>query len=245
MMYVNIPNSPKNAKVVIVARNTPDKVVKGLKNSGISVIFGGKSDYKVDAVNYHIDTQIYHVNRNKFVVSPHLFNHYKNALPDAEIIVGESVGQGPYPSDAAYNVARIGNKVIHNFNFTDKILLSHIKDEKIQVSQGYSKCSLCIVDENSVITEDIGIATILERHNINVLKISAGDVSLPGLNYGFLGGASGKLSTNILGFAGNIKEHRNYSEILRFCTMRNVEIVSLSDEKLIDVGSIIPIIEKE
>ena len=63
-----------------------------------------------------------------------------------------------------------------------------ITGEKINVSQGYSKCSLCIVNENSVITEDDGIAEVLKRHNMDVLKISAGDVLLSGLDYGFLGG---------------------------------------------------------
>ena len=115
----------------------------------------------------------------------------------------------------------------------------------MQVSQGYSKCPLCIVDQNSFITEDEGIANTLKRHNINVLKISAGDVRLPGLDYGFLGGASGKISKNLLAFTGDIRQHRDYDKIYDFCAERSVELISLSNEELIDIGSIIPVTEKE
>ena len=101
------------------------------------------------------------------------------------------------------------------------------------------------MNENSVITEDEGIAEILKRHNIDVLKISAGDVLLPGHDYGFLGGASGKISKDKLFFAGDIKSHRDYKDIYNFCTMRDVMPISLCEGRLIDLGSIIPVLEKE
>ena len=245
MKFVKEPNNPVCVSAVLIAQNAPKGVIDGLKKINILPLFGGKIDYKIDAVSNHIDTQIAHIGDNKFVVSPHLFNHYSFVLPDAFLIKGESVLCGTYPDDAAYNVASIGKYLIHNLKYTDKIILSETKKEKIQVSQGYSKCSICIVDENSVITEDAGIARTLERHNIDVLKISAGDILLPDLEYGFLGGASGKLSKNILAFAGDITSHRDYRRIRDFCLKRNVEPVSLCDGKLTDIGSIIPVLEKE
>lgn len=245
MKFVKEPNSPTCTSAVLIAQNAPVGVINGLKKLNILPIFGGKIDYKVEAVSNHIDTQIAHVGENKFVVSPHLFNHYNELLPSAFLLKGESELTGTYPDDAAYNVASVGKYLIHNLKYTDKIILSETKKEKIHVSQGYTKCSLCIVDENSVITEDAGIAQTLERHNIDVLKISAGDVLLSGLDYGFLGGASGKLSKYILAFAGDITSHRDYKEIRDFCLKRNVEPVSLCDGRLTDIGSIIPVFEKE
>lgn len=245
MKFVEKPNCPENASTVLISKNAPENVVLGLERLGINILFGEKIDYKVKAVQYHIDTQITHLGNAKFVVSPHLLEHYKIILPTAQIIMGESAGIGTYPDDAAYNVASIGKFVIHNFKYTDKKVLSKIKGERINVPQGYSKCSLCIVDENSVITEDEGIARILERHNIDVLKVSTGDVVLNGLNYGFLGGASGKLGRGILAFAGDITSHRDYERISKFCISRNVKPISLCDGKLTDIGSIIPIFEKE
>lgn len=245
MKFVKEPNNPINASAVIIAQNAPDDVTAGLKKFNILPIFGGKINFKVEAVSNHIDTQITHIGGEKFVVSPHLFDHYNKVLSGAQIIKGESILTGTYPDDAAYNVASVGKYIIHNFKYTDKVILSETKKEIIQVSQGYSKCSLCIVDENSVITEDAGIARALERHNIDVLEISAGDVFLNGLDYGFLGGASGKLAKNVLGFVGDITSHRDYRRIRDFCLKRNVEPLSLCDGKLTDIGSIIPVVEKE
>lgn len=245
MKFVKIPNNPINASVVLIAKNSPDWVVKGLEKLGIKAILSGETTFKVDAVRCHTDTQICHIGDDKFVVIPQLFEHYKSAISGGKIIKGESAGMGAYPDDVAYNVANTGKFVIHNFKFTDKILLNELTDSKINISQGYAKCLLCIVDENSVITEDEGISHTLKRHNIDVLKISAGDVKLPGMNYGFLGGASGKIAKNKLAFAGDITLHRDYKKIYDFCMSRNVMPISISDEPLIDIGSIIPILEKE
>ena len=245
MKYVEKPNNPVDASTVLVAKNISDKILEGLKKLELKIVFGGMINYNLSAVRYHIDTQISHIGDNKFVVSPLLIDHYKLALPDAEIISGVFSGEGSYPDDAAYNVASTGKYSIHNFKYTDRVLFSEIVGEKINVSQGYTKCSVCIVNETSVITEDDGIATTLKRHNMDVLKISAGDILLPGLNYGFLGGASGKISKDKLLFAGDIKLHRDYKEIYDFCMQRDVMPVSLCEGNLVDIGSIIPVLEKE
>lgn len=245
MKFVKIPNNPINAMAVLIARDTPQEIVTGLNKLCINTVFGGKLNYSVNGVRCHIDAQILHLGENSFVVSPHLIEHYTKVLPGAKLLPGESTGQDSYPDDAAYNVASTGRFNIHNFKYTDKTILSEIKGEKIFVTQGYSKCSLCIVDENSVITEDEGIAKALKRHNIDVLKISAGDVRLKGLDYGFLGGASGKIKKNVLAFAGDITSHRDYKKILEFCIKRNVKPISLCEGQLTDIGSIIPVFEKE
>ena len=245
MKFVKEPNNPIATSAVLVAKNAPVEVVEGLKKLNITPLFGEMIQFDVEAVTFHIDTQIAHLGENKFVVSPHVYDHYSELLPGATLLKGESFFTGTYPDDSAYNVACVGKHLIHNLKYTDSVILSEIKKEKIHVAQGYAKCSLCIVDENAVITEDAGIARTLERHNIDVLKISAGDVVLYGLDYGFLGGASGKLSKNILAFAGDITTHRDYNKIRDFCLKRNVEPISLCDGKLTDIGSIIPVLEKE
>lgn len=245
MKFIECPNSPNNATAVLIAKNTPKSVVLGLEKLGITPIFGSEINYKVSAVTCHIDTQICHLGEKDFVVSPHAYKHYKDVLKDANLFVGEKSGTGGYPDDAAYNVANIGKIAIHNFKYTDSVLLEKLKGEKINVGQGYSKCSICIVDENSIITEDEGIANILNEHNINVLKISAGDVLLDGLSYGFLGGASGKIAKDKLAFAGDITGHRDFEKIYNFCMRRNVTPISLSKERLCDIGSIIPVYDKE
>lgn len=245
MKFVKTPNCPQNASTVLIAKNTPENVVKRLKDLGLSVLFGSEINYEVKPVSMHIDTQISYMGEGRFVASPLVIDHYNSILPEAVIVPGKSDSCGTYPDDCAYNIAYSGTFAIHNFKYTDDEILKFINCEKINISQGYSKCSICIVNEDSFITEDVGIAKSLKWHNINVLEISAGDISLPGFDYGFIGGASGKISKNILAFAGNIRMHRDYNKIFDFCAARGVELVSLSDDRLVDIGSIIPVYEKE
>lgn len=76
---------------------------------------------------------------------------------DLGISGGDSVGF-KYPADIKYNVCQLGNLVIHNFKYTDKNVLDFIEKnglDKVQVSQGYSNCSTCVVSDNACITSDV------------------------------------------------------------------------------------------
>lgn len=67
---------------------------------------------------------------------------------------------GKYPEDVKYNIAKVGTKVFHNFKFTDRIVAKRIEDDNLQrihIKQGYSKCSILIVNSNTIITSDKGI----------------------------------------------------------------------------------------
>ncbi|MDB8792035.1 hypothetical protein PN398_15030, partial [Romboutsia sp. 1001216sp1] len=152
--------------------------------------------------------------------------------------------ESKYPNNIQYNVCLFGKYAIHNFDYTDKNILKYIKENNltmINVNQGYTKCSVCIVDENSIITSDEGIYKEVIKHNIDCLLISKGNIDLFNMNYGFIGGCSGLISHKELAFYGNIKLHPDYDKIYDFVKSKNKEIISLSDEKLLDLGSLIPI----
>ena len=42
---------------------------------------------------------------------------------------------------------------------------------------------------------------------------------------------------------GNIKNHPDYDKILAFVESKNKKLVSLSNDKLLDLGSVIPLLE--
>ena len=50
-----------------------------------------------------------------------------------------------------------------------------------------------------------------------MLLISSGDIKLEGYDYGFIGGASGKISDNTVVFFGNAEMHPYYSSIRELC----------------------------
>ena len=70
-------------------------------------------------------------------------------------------------------------------------------------------------------------------------------MALDGYDYGFIGGACCKISKGVLAFFGNAKAHKCYDDIKAFCKNYNVDLLSLANERLCDIGSFMPIFENE
>ena len=101
--------------------------------------------------------------------------------------------------------------------------------------QGYARCSVCVVDENSIITADAGIAAAAEGRGLDVLRIQAGFFELP---------SCFKLSKTELVFTGTIDRHPDRGAIIGFLHDHGVEALYLRDEPAVDIGGIIPIFEQ-
>ncbi len=245
MKYVQSPNLPEDAGCVIVSGRITEEIAGNIRKFGIEIIYAPELPLKTAGISDHPDCQIAHIGDNKFVVSPLVADFYADKLEGAEIICGTADIRRNYPHDAAYNIAWVGNKVFHNPVCTDGILKKHIGERLITIKQGYGKCSVCIVDENSLITDDPSVAKVARISGADVLEVYKGDVRLRGYDYGFIGGAGGKLKKDVLAFFGDIKKHRDYEKISEFCAAKGVNIVSLSTGPLTDFGSVIPISEKE
>ncbi len=144
-----------------------------------------------------------------------------------------------YPYDVRFNLALVGEHVIgrrasaahHILEFCDRQSIDFI-----DVRQGYSKCSVCVVSDDAVITADRDIALAARNIGIDVLEIIPGGVSLPGYDTGFLGGASGADAGNVY-FSGNLASHPDACAIECFCHRHGKKVVSLSTEPLFDGGT--------
>ncbi len=147
-----------------------------------------------------------------------------------------------YPEDIAFNAACTGKYFIHNLSFTNEELLltaNQMDMKLINVRQGYSKCSIVIVDENSIITYDKGIAKACSKYpDLEVLLISPGFVRLDGYDTGFIGGASGRINNEII-FHGDLSAHPDFERIVRFIEQRNLKCKWFPEFELTDIGSII------
>lgn len=238
--FIKIPNLPsKKITSVLVDFRTNINSIKKLNSLGIRVYTTKRHPELYEAVSGHPDMTIHHLGGNKFVVAPD-FQDVLSEIPNIEIIVGKSELNSLYPYDIAYNAARVGNFLIHNFKYTDKLILENTEELiKIDVKQGYSKCSVCIVCENAIITSDIGIAKKCDNFGIDVLHVDDSDIVLRGVSHGFIGGSCGLISHNTLAINGNLKYHKNYEEILDFCNKYKVEILELHNGLIKDIGSLI------
>ena len=134
--------------------------------------------------------------------------------------------------------------MICNTKTAYKPALKLLKEKIIlHTNQRYAKCCCAVVGENALITSDNGIYKICLANKIDVLKISVGDILLDGYAYGFIGGCCGFISKNTLAFSGNVKLHKNYTDIRDFARNYHVELYSLTNGKLYDIGGILPIKE--
>jgi len=147
-----------------------------------------------------------------------------------------------YPDDIPFNAACTGKYFIHNLHHTNPRLLQAAKDmgmELIHVRQGYTKCSICVVDEQSIITYDEGIVRACAQYpELSVLKISPGFIRLDGYDTGFIGGTSGRIADEVI-FNGNLSAHPDFTRIRRFIEERGLTCTWFPEYPLTDIGSIL------
>ena len=90
-------------------------------------------------------------------------------------------------------------------------------------------------------TSDIGIAKKCDTYGIDVLLTDDSSIVLNGVSHGFIGGSAGLIAPSLLAVIGNLVYHKNFEEIEEFCGKYNVEIVSLHDGFIQDIGTIVSV----
>ena len=146
-----------------------------------------------------------------------------------------------------YNVCTIGEKALHNFQFCElKIKEELIKQgyELINTTQGYTNCSIAVIDENSAIITDKGLYRILQKHNIDVLYIEyEPDIKLLTKNgysnrKGFIGGAISRIKDKVIIF-GDLNKIDKDEKIREFISSKGLKILEFEGLDVIDYGGIV------
>lgn len=234
----------KEANIAIVDGRIDKEIEKNLKRMNLKIIKTIKCNEVHESISYHPDIVIHPINHNTLIIAPNVFEYYEENLSNMGInlIKGEKNLNSKYPDDIAYNVGRLRGIAIHNFKYTDEILKFYLKKENIDfvnVNQGYTKCSLAVVGEDSAITADYPIYKKLSSLGYRILLIEPGYVSLEGQNYGFIGGTNGSLCNGKSIISGSIDEHPNKDDILKFFAENNTNLETLSTKDVLDIGTII------
>ena len=231
--------------VVISDNRICPKALSLLKAEGFEPILLPAADYLQEGVASHTDMLIF-VGFGKVFCHE---NYYKSnseiieiiaSLTNSEICISSEPTGKKYPLDVLFNACIVGNNLICNEKNVSRLISGAAKAHGckiIGVSQGYTKCSVCVVSDNAIITSDSGIAKACRDKGIDVLKISEGHISLPPYNFGFIGGASGVHGDKVY-FCGSLDTHPNGEKIKEFCIKHKKIAVSLSDGELQDVGSL-------
>lgn len=201
------------------------------------------------AIEGHPDILLHILSKDKIIVHKNMDADFIEFLHNIgfTVLISKKSLKSKYPHDIILNAVSTENLFIHNTKFTDDILLNYILNKTyknktfniINVNQGYTKCSLSVLNNNSFITSDPLIYKKLIENKYSVLFVPAGDILLPNLDYGFIGGCCGMIGPNLIAFYGNLKYYKYGKEVLDFLTSCHITPIYLSQGKLIDRGSIL------
>jgi len=242
--FVENANLPINAGTVILGERYCALLEDKLNKLSIQVL-PLPDNYHVDKrLAGHADLSILHLGGADIYLAPYLAGskfHDKLFELSFKITIPDIIQTQYYPNDAQLNICIFGDKIIGNSRLKHNIN-DHMKF--IDTRQGYSKCCVCVVDSNSIITSDMGVARNAHRAGVDVLHVPEGFIDLPGYDYGFIGGAAFKVTSECIAFTGTLDKHPAKKEIFSFLFSKNVEPLFLSKHNIFDVGSILPIMEK-
>lgn len=215
------------------------KVITELEKRKIRCIILKDNDDIDFSVRNHADMAAYRLSDGKIILDKRQLeagNKLKKLGTD--VIYTDDDISGAYPDDILLNAAKIGDTVIGKMSNISRAIKDDAKN-LIDVRQGYAKCSICVVNDNAFITDDKSIYDKC-KDNFDVLLIDKGDILLEDKDYGFIGGASGKLWDTVY-FFGSLSYHRDGDKIKAFLEKHNAEYVYLFDEKLIDIGGFVEV----
>ena len=224
-----------------------------IKSLGYEIIENKFNLKTYDEISSHVDIYYLNVNGNIFCAPGKKIDGFN-------MLVGNSEVSNAYPEDIPYNMAIIGRNAIHNFKYTDKNVLAYLKGagyNLVQVEQGYTKCSTCVLSDNACIVSDIGIARTLLDLGVDVLYVSEPDIKLlkrtnkifvdeerMRFEYsdmsGFIGGALVRLGDTVILF-GDKANLINGSKIQKFIESKGLKFHYFEGLDIIDYGGIIEV----
>ena len=245
--FLSNPYIPTN-KVTKVFADIDDNTLKNLFDKLSIKVVNVIENSSLDApVSKHADILANYVGKSTFLVDKHqtvlcifLENH------GGKYVLIDNI-KSPYPNDCLLNFVDIGDYIICNKTILPENIAELLPNKVIiDVKQGYSKCSVCICKQNTIITDDISVYNaVLQYDNIISLLVEKGSVHINKYDYGFIGGCCGLIDKNTLLFNGDLSLHSDFDKIKKFLYDNSINFIDIKGKPLTDIGSIIPIMEKD
>ncbi len=217
----------------------PDAILQPLR---IKQKRGKKRVYK--SILYHPDIYFFQLDEKTLIHAPALAEDQLEPLKKRGITLIKGRGDpfGEYPDTVRFNAARVGKFVFHNFRYTDPAILEVIEKkglEPVNVSQGYTRCSMLVASDNAIITENRGIFEAARERGIDSLLLAERAVLLPGEKYGFIGGSGTRKYDGALLMLGDLRMHPEVSRIEHFLNACRIQFTLLEDMPLYDAGGLV------
>lgn len=249
MNYPFLPN--RKIDIAIINKDASPMIFQAIENMGIRTLQTIEDSSLQKSVANHPDMVLSPLPDGSVVAAPSVWEYYNGELGKhgIRVIKGRTELGKYYPNDVSYNVAYLENTLIHRLDITDGVILDFADKfnlKRLNIRQGYSKCSLAVVDENSGITSDEGIHRTLAKEGFDILLIRPGHIQLPGMECGFIGGSTGLISKDKMVITGNMDLHPDKNRIEEFLSAKGISLVYLTEEPAVDIGTIMGLnIKKE
>lgn len=229
---------------LLVDYRTPESESLELQALGFHVVLSEELDFLYDAVKGHPDLQFVSA-CGKLICHRGLSVAKATELASLGVSYtrSEKALKPPYPGHIILNAAISDDLLVHSLKDTDPAVLDACTGLKqVDVRQGYTRCSLSYVGQDSYVTNDDGIARTLRKLEKNVLHLPYGDVELEGFSHGFLGGCLSRVeigSDQLLLITGDLDCYKYGKALADF--LRDIGIIpySIGTGSLKDRGSII------
>ena len=231
----------------IIIDNRMRKIEKDyLKSLGYKLIELPKNDSVYEEISSHTDIFVFKID-NTIISEPSVYDLLNKKI--ISVIKGEKIVESKYPLDIPYNVCIIGNYAIHNFKYTSKKVIEILIDKgyiNINTKQGYTNCSIAVIDDNSIIINDKGLYKELSKFNFNILYIEDElDIKLLCNNKyskkrGFIGGCITRVDNKIIVF-GDLNKIDAHGKIRKFIQSRKLQIIDFKTLDVIDYGGVVVI----
>lgn len=244
--FIKNPNLPDNKVRALICGSSDERILSFFGKECIDVLCPDINQDIPLPVSNHADMSCLYLGNGKIITDKRQTN-LKSKLAKMGMTVFETAEKiaGEYPSDIRLNVALISDIAIGNFRHSDPVVSDAVGDKRfINVRQGYTKCSVLVLNRRAIITDDESVYKAASETGVDTLLISKGDIMLDGYDYGFIGGASGKISSDTVLFFGNIERHRDFNRIKSFLEKYNLSYLCTDYDRLRDIGGIIPLTEE-
>ena len=195
------------------------------------------------SIAFHPDIYFFRLDRKTLIHAPGVPEVLLDALTEngIDLVEGEGSPHGVYPQTVRYSAVRVGNIILHDLRHTDAVILRKVHEaglKTVHVRQGYTRCSILVLNDEAIVTSDRGIAETAKKEGIEALCVASGHISLPGEKYGFIGGAGGSVPAGAVILLGDIDLHPDASRIKDFFYEKRTELICAEDMGLYDAGSL-------
>lgn len=222
---------------LIIGERYLPKLRESLENQGVSVLWLPDNPDMDSRLAGHADLSVFMPKPGTLVIAKGMRSDIVNILTNRGCRVFFAHEQGKtYPADAGLCLCATGRYTIYNPKTADAVAVSLMTGVPIAVNQGYTKCSVCVVSDDAIITADSAIASRAADAGMDVCQIQPGHILLEGFDYGFIGGASFLLNEKRLAFTGTLEQHPDKERVFAFLAKHGVEPVFLTNEPVFDIG---------